>query len=192
VQAGPEPSVDLTWDLDFVVLGFVAYVLTGAFMFSSIGRGRPSYRLQVVFGTAASSLGSLRDAIHAKVRGQAASAFFVVGSVLLALGFVAPGPSDLSLQLLGGGVMLGLSVAFLVLVDHYVNSTLRRSLRKHLRTHPFDFESNIALARDIGELFQVPSAADDTLAVYLGRLRSALGIEEQPSRLFGNKTTRRW
>ncbi|MBL7009110.1 MAG: hypothetical protein ISR76_08940, partial [Planctomycetes bacterium] len=144
-----------------------------------------------VFGTAASSLGSLRDAMHAKVRGQAASAFFVVGSMLLALGFVAPGPSDLSLQLLGGGVMLGLSVAFLVLVDHYVASTLRRALRKHLRTHPFDFEGNIALARDIGELFQVPSAADDTLAVYLVRLRTALGIREAPSRLFG-KTPKRW
>lgn len=191
MQAGTEPSVEMPWDLDFVILGFVSYVLTGAFMFSSIGRGRPSYRLQVVFGTAASSLGSLRDAIHAKVRGQAASVFFVIGSALLALGFLEPGPSDLSLQLLGGGILVGLSVLFLFLVDHYVASTLRRALRKHLRTHPFDFEGNIALAKDIGELFHVPSAADDTLAKYLARLRTALGISEPPSRLFG-KTPKRW
>ncbi len=187
-QAAP---VEQAWDLDFVVLGFLAYVLTGVFMFASIGRGRPSYRLQVVFGTAASSLGSLRDAIHAKVRGQAASVFFVIGSVLLALGFVLPGPSDLSLQLLGGGVLVGLGVLFLFVADAYVAGVLRRALRKHLRTHPFDFEHNIALARDIGDLFQVPTSGEDTLEKYCSRLRAELGISEPPSRLFG-KTSKRW
>ncbi|RMH05581.1 MAG: hypothetical protein D6702_00025 [Planctomycetota bacterium] len=187
----PALPADPPWDLDLVVLGFGCYVLTGAFMYASIGRGRPSYRLQVIFGTAASSLRPLRDAIHAKVLAQVASVFFAGGSVLLALGFLRPGPADLSFQLLGGGVLLAVGVLCLVFVDPYVSRVLRRVLRRHLRTHPFDFEGNIALARDIGDLFGVPTAPDDTLAVYVARLREALGIDEPPSRLFG-RGGRRW
>lgn len=191
VLAVAESAANPPWDLDFVVLGFFAYVLTGAFMCSSIGRGRPGYRLQVLFGTAAGGLAPLRDAIHAKVRGQAASLFFVAGSILLALGFLLPGPSDLTLQLLGGGIQVAASVAFLVLVDPYVAAVLRRVLRRHLRTHPYDFEDNIALTRDIGDLFGVPTGSDDTLESYVARIRQALGIEEPPSRLFGKSARRR-
>jgi len=191
VQAPPALGGDALWNLDWVFLGFLAYVLTGLFMFSSIGRGRPSYRLQVIFGTAANSLGSLRDAIHAKARGQAAALFFCLGSLLLLAGFLFPGPSSPVVLAVGGVALLALGLIYLLLLDRFVARTLRRSLRRHLQQYPFDFEGNINLTRDIGKLFGVPSGADDTLESYVAKVRAALGITEAPSRLFGRRGTRR-
>ena len=179
------------WDQDFLVLGLLAHLLAGLFLLSSVGRGRPSYRLQQIIGEEPISLSAVRDGIHAKARGQAGAVFFVFGSLMLLCGFLLPGPADARLQLIGAAIMVLASVLFLLLLDRYVGGKLRRYLRAHLRQHPFDFEDHVGLTRDIGELFEVPSTKEETLESYVAKVRDVLGITEPPSRLFG-RPARRW
>jgi len=172
------------WNQDFLVLGFVAYILTGLLLFTSVGRGRPAYRVASVFGTAANSLGALRDAVQAKARGQLAALYFVAGSACLLASFQLP---ELTVPyLLWGGLIFELTVAvgFLALLKQLVASKLRRYLRSHLLQHPFNFEDHINLTRDVGELFGVSPHGDETLEGYVSKVRKAIGISDSPSRLF--------
>lgn len=172
------------WNQDFVVLGFVAYIFTGLLLFTSVGRGRPSYRVAAVFGTAANSLGVLRDAVQAKARGQMAAIFFVGGSACLLAAFQWPQLTVPNLILIGLASEFLTAIIFLVILKKLVAAKLRHYLRNHLLQHPFDFENHISLTRDVGELFGVSPSGDETLEGYVAKVRKAVGIKENPSRLF--------
>lgn len=51
------------------------------------------------------------------------------------------------------------------------NVLVRRHLRTYFREHPQDFETDMPLAREVGELFGVVPHADDTVQTYVARLR---------------------
>ena len=44
-------------------------------------------------------------------------------------------------------------------------------MRHHFRENPPDFEADLALAREVGELFGLTTHADDTVESFLARLR---------------------
>jgi len=175
----------LPYSQDLLVLGLTAQLVGGLLLGSSAEKGRPRSLLLNLLGGTPPSLSFLRDALHAKTRGQAGAAFFVLGSGLLLVGFLRPGgPGDWRVEAGGVVLLLGLAVAFLQLADNYVGSTLRRYLRDHFREHPdFPFERHIALTREIGQLFGVEGGAEETLESYVRKVRVAMGLADPPSRI---------
>ena len=83
--------------------------------------------------------------------------------------------------------MTGLSILLVVLQAGYVENAMRRYLLAHLREFPFSFEDNLALTREIGDLFGVSSEQQDTLESYVRKLRERLGLKEPQSKLFGRR-----
>jgi hypothetical protein len=61
---------------------------------------------------------------------------------------------------------------------------MRNAVKDHLQKHSFSFEDQIALTREIGDLFGVISSQEDTLEGYVRKVRDSLGIKIPPSRLF--------
>ena len=190
MQETTSPLQGIAWNTDLLVLGFAAYILAGLFLLSSAGRGRPSYRVAAVFGTAARNLGVLRDAVQAKARGQAGAIYFVIGSGLLLAAFLMPNPLENWIFWAALGVELVVAFVFVATLRRQVELKLRSYLKTHLLDNPFAFEDNIGLTRDIGTLFGEPPQKDDTLEGYVARVRKVVGLADASSRHF--RSTQRW
>ncbi|MBT3341156.1 MAG: hypothetical protein HOM34_07210 [Planctomycetes bacterium] len=169
-------STVLKVDLDWVVLGFVCQFLAGAFLLSSMGRGRPRMRLASILGGAGLTLETLRNALHAKARGQAAALFFLLGNGLVLIGLLMPGPRNMRIEMIGVGALLFLALLFLLLLGRYVDNAMRRYIKVHLSLYPFSFEDNIQMTREIGALFGVESSGQDTLESFVSKVRDATGL----------------
>jgi len=184
VTAGQDLPVAVGQDPQLAVLSGICVALAGVFHISSVGRERARHRLATLLGTQGHSLAPLRSAMEAKARGQAAAVYLILAGVAFSTSFLVQigfGPAFLWWA---AGALVGAGIAFLVFLEGYVSNGMRRLLLAHLRAHPYSFEDNIAMTREIGGLFGVASSPEDTLDTYLERLRAAVGIEESPSRLF--------
>lgn len=53
-----------------------------------------------------------------------------------------------------------------------------RYVRAHFRAHPPALESDLALARELGELFGITSDGNDSVQSYLARIRRRIGLPE--------------
>ena len=186
-----DPIPSLQANPDCLVLGFVCYLLAGFFFYSSLGRGRPRHRLRMIFDTGPRSLTVLRDAVLAKARGQAGATLIVTGSSFLLAGMLLPAPPLPYVQWGGAASLFLLAILFQALLAGHVRRSMRNAVKDHLSQHPFSFEDQISLTREIGDLFAVPSSREDTLEGYVAKVRHALGIKESPSRLFGKSSLRR-
>ena len=68
------------------------------------------------------------------------------------------------------------AVVVLELLGWWLSHALfRHHVKAHFRGNPPDLETNVALARELGELFGIESAGDDTVQAYLERLRRTRG-----------------
>ncbi len=173
-------------DPDLLVFGLVCQLLGAAFLFSSIGRGRPTNLVNLTFRGASDSLGPLRNALHAKVRGHAAAFFFLFSATLLLAAMVLPArEGGLMVQGAGAAGLVLVAGSFALLLDGWISRAMRNHLRDHFRKHPFLFEDHIALTREVGDLFGVPSNQEDTLEAYVARVRKALGLQEPARQPFG-------
>lgn len=130
------------------------------------------------------SLAPLRRAMEAKARGQASAIYLVFGGISFSASFLVQISMGPIFTWVTGAVLIVAGIGFLFALEGYVSTAMRHMLQAHLRKHPFPFEDNIAMTREIGELFGVQSSPEDTLDGYLIRLREVLGIDEEPSRLF--------
>ena len=92
--------------------------------------------------------------------------------------------SPFPLSLWGGGGLVALAVCLQLLLESHVIRAMRNAVKEHLQKHPFSFEDQIALTREIGDLFGVASSQEDTLEGYVRKVRAGLGITIPPSRLF--------
>ncbi len=171
-------------DPQLAILTGLCVVLSGIFHITSVGRERARHRLSLLMGTRGTSLAPLRRAMEAKARGQASAIYLVLGGVSFSASFLVVVDMGTIFTWVTGAVLIAGGLSFLFALDGYVSTAMRRMLQAHLREHPFPFEDNIAMTREIGELFGVQSSPEDTLDGYLVRLREVLGIDEEPSRLF--------
>lgn len=183
----PLRQVLTTADPTMLGLGACCLIFAGAFFFSAFGRDQARFRSSLVLGIMVTSLEPLRGALQSKVRGQVGACFLAAAGLLIGAAVTL----DLELpkmMLPAGAIGLAvLSVVLLFLQGQYVENAMRRYLQAHLREFPFSFEDNLALTRELGELFGIPGATEDTVESYVGRLRDRLGLKEAPSKLFGRR-----
>lgn len=59
----------------------------------------------------------------------------------------------------------------------HASSACRRHLRDQLQAAPPDLVAEAELARELGELWDVPSTPEDTLESYAERVRQAVGLQ---------------
>ncbi|MGB0685568.1 MAG: hypothetical protein ACPGQD_05210 [Planctomycetota bacterium] len=161
------------------VLGGLCVLLAGVFQLSSMGRERAGNHLHQLLGTPLTSLRPLRGTMVAKARGQAVAVFLMLAALCLIGDRLAADSLPSWLLLLGVAVLVVATGLFLLLLNRYVDNHMRR----HLRQHPFSFEDHIALTREIGALFGMPSTTEDTLESYVRRLREKLALPEAPRRV---------
>jgi len=168
-------------------LGACCLIFAGAFFFLAFGRDQGRFRSSLVLGTMITSLEPLRGVLQSKVRGQVGASFLAAAGVFFAVAVTLD--LELPAMLLPVGALgLGLlSMVLLFLQGQYVENAMRRYLQAHLREFHFSFEDNLALTREIGELFGIPGATEDTVESYVRRLRDRLGLKEAPSKLFGRR-----
>ncbi|MHC4823742.1 MAG: hypothetical protein ACYTEP_06960 [Planctomycetota bacterium] len=179
VQTASEPTL--------MALGGICLVLAGGFFFSAFGRDQGRFRSTLILGTMVTTLQPLRGVLQSKVRGQVGSCYLASAGLLFLSAFTLEWDSPSWLLLGGGAGFVALAALLVFLQGKYVENAMRRYLLAHLREMPFSFEDNLALTREIGELFGVRGATEDTVESYVQRLRDRLGLKQAPSKLFGRR-----
>jgi hypothetical protein len=135
-----------------------------------------SPRARETFHGERSDLRALRHAVFFRVQIFLGFLFLLSGLLLELFGRYAGATGAPEFPVFGaGGVVL--AVVLLEVAARWVSHALfRRSLREHFRRQPSDFETDIALAREVGALVDMPSRSDETVQSYVERLRRALGL----------------
>jgi hypothetical protein len=64
----------------------------------------------------------------------------------------------------------------------YSRRTFRRYLKEFFRTHPWDFQKNMALTQDIGLWLGIRQTPDMTVEDYVRAVRRALDLPPEPEK----------
>lgn len=169
-------------DTDWGSVGLVL-ALVGAFLIGCavLARGHKPL-VEALFGDRRPRPAGLREAIFQR-------ALLVVGFTWLAAGFalelfgrLRPAQATSFPVAWSAGIALATG-ALLGLAWVWASREARRSVREHLRAQPRDLRQEMALAKELGELYGVESRAEDTVGTYLERLHAAIGIEAPQRRV---------
>jgi hypothetical protein len=169
---GAEPD----WQSVGLVLSLIgAFLLGNAILFR-----HPRELVRELFGRAPERLHTIRAFIFHRVQVAVGFTFLVSGFALQLYGRVRPPPiePEPSFPVVAVGCIVLLTIAFLCLGWWWSSRAFRRYVREHFLEHPPDFESQMTMAREVGDLFGVESHRDDTVQSYAERLRRAIDLPE--------------
>lgn len=168
---------------DWIGLGLTLSIVGCFLLATAILTRSPRDLIEQRFGSSRPSLRSIREPIAGRVQLLLGFAFLMAGFGLhlygrLALGLAGEAVVTGEAAAATGRVpafYIGLIVvcaAGLSMVGWWWSNVLvRRHLRAYFREHPRDFETDMPLAREVGELFGVVPHAEDTVQTYVARLR---------------------
>ena len=176
----PAPSLaeTLAAEPDWPSIGLVLAIV-GAFLIGNAILFRPPRLLvEELFGTRQLRLPAIREYIFHRVQVGVGFTWLLAGFGLQLFGRFRPPPAGVepSFPVFWVGCVVVLTVALLALGWWWSSRSFRGYVRDHLRAHPPDFEADLALAREVGALFGVDSAEDDTVGAYVERLRRTIGL----------------
>jgi len=164
---------------DWFGIGLVLSIVGGFLLANAILFRHPRNLVAEHFGRGISRLSSIREYIFHRLQVHLGFLFLLVGFGLQLYGHYRPPlevPADRGFPTLWvGGVLVG--VVVLEIVGWWLSHWLfRRYVREHFRAHPPDLTSDMRLARELGELFGIPSTGDESVQSYLAKIRVALGL----------------
>lgn len=159
--------------------------ILGCFLLAnSIVFRHPRVLVSEFFGGEEKRLTTIRSYIFHRVQIHLGFLFLLLGFGLQLFGRLEAGAGQAAEPALGSsgfplewlGFML-LTVGLLEIAGWWLSHALfRRYVRLHFRVHPPDLEADMGLARELGELFGIRSAGDDSVQSYLLRIRQRIGI----------------
>ena len=158
-------------------------VLVGCFLLANAILFRhPRDLVHEHFGGPRAKLTSIRGYIFHRLQIQLGFLFLMIGFALELYGHYAGGgestPSRAFPSLWVGAVVV--AVVALELGGWWLSHALfLRYVREHFRAHPPALESDLGLARELGDLFGISTAGDDSVQSYLLRIRARLGIADE-------------
>ena len=182
--AAPSAAVDATAadgiTPDWIAIGLV-FSAVGAFLLgNAILLRHPRSLVESYFrrsaGGSGPRLGAIREYVFQRAQIAVGFTYLVGGFGIQLLGRYRPAPANVEFPAAWVGAILVVTLVFLALAWWWSRHSFRRHVRVHLRREPADFESDLRLAREVGELFGVSSEKDDTVQSYLERLHSALRL----------------
>jgi hypothetical protein len=171
---GPDGSGEPDWIAIGLVLSLVgSFLLGNAILFR-----HPRALVEEFFGSRATRLGAIREFVFHRAQVAVGFTYLVGGFGLQILGRFRPIPpsSDRAFPIAWIGGVIVLTITLLALSWWWAKHAFRRHVRAHFRKSPPDFEADLRLAREVGDLFGVDSQADDTVQSFLERLHHALEL----------------
>jgi hypothetical protein len=175
ILPGPEHAFGL--GLVLVLIG--AFLLANAVLFR-----HPRALVAEHFGGPRGKLVSIRGYIFHRLQTHLGFLFLLVGFALEIYGHYGLAPAEA--MTLGPRTFpkawIGAIVAAVVALElggwWLSHALFLRYVRAHFRAHPPPLESDLALARELGELFGIESEGNDSVQSYLARIRRRLGLTE--------------
>ena len=169
---------------DLFGIGLVLSIVGCFLLANSILFRHPRTLVADFFQRAERRLASIREYIFHRVQVHLGFLYLLGGFGFQLFGHFRPQPAagDLPREfpVLWIGV-IALTVVVLELLGWWLSYMLfRKYVREHFRLHPPSLESNMHLARELGELFGIASQGDDSVQSYLLRIRRKIGLPAQP------------
>jgi len=158
---------------DWMGIGLVLAIVGSFLLANSILFRHPRQLVVERFGRATQQLRKIREYIFHRVQVNVGFGFLLAGFGLQLYGHYTPVPEGVerSFPALWIGIVVVLAVALLLASWWWSLLAFRRYVREYFRAHTPDFEADLALAREVGELFGLVSHSDDTVESYVARLR---------------------
>ncbi len=172
---------------DWIAIGLVLAVLGAFLLGNAILFRHPRTLVEEYFGSRGGARGvrlhAIREFVFQRAQIAVGFTYLVGGFGLQLLGRYRSAPAgggasteDQPFPAAWVGAILVLTIAFLALAWWWARHAFRRHVREHLRREPPDFEADLRLAREVGDLFGVESLKDDTVQSYLERLHSTIEL----------------
>lgn len=164
---------------DWIAIGLVLSVVGAFLLGNAILFRNPRTLVEEFFGSRATRLPAIREFVFHRAQVGVGFTYLVGGFGVQLLGryrsgAVVPGGPEREFPVAWVGAVLVLTIALLAVSWWWAKHAFRRHVRAHLRREPPDFEANMPLAREVGDLFGVESQRDDTVQSFLERLHHAL------------------
>lgn len=172
------PGEGLFGQPDWVGIGLVLAIVGSFLLANSILFRHPRELVQERFGRPGQRLRSIREYIFHRVQVNLGFGFLLGGFVLQLYGRYRPPEVvvETGISMLWIGVVVALAAVLMLGGWYWSLLAFRRYVVDFLATEQSrDFESDLELAREIGELFGVTPHSEDTVQSYLARLRLRIG-----------------
>jgi len=174
-------TLEIAGEPDWIALGLVLSVLGSLLLGNAILFRNPRTLVEEFFGSRSTRLPAIRDFVFHRAQVAVGFTYLVGGFGVQLLGRyrsieALPGAPVIERQfpVAWVGAVVVITIALLALSWWWSKHSFRRHVRAHLRREPPDFEANLHLAREVGDLFGVESLKDDTVHSFLERLHQAL------------------
>lgn len=164
-------------------LGLVLTLVGGFLLANTVFLRSPRDLVREHFGGPGRRLVSIRGLIFQRLQVHLGLVFLLAGVALQLYGHYA-GPADegapraFPTAWVGG---IAVAVIALELGGWWLSHALfLRSVREHFGEFPPALEADLALARELGDLFGIESDGEDSVQSYLSRIRRRLGLTVEP------------
>ncbi|HVS11087.1 MAG TPA: hypothetical protein VMS76_14555 [Planctomycetota bacterium] len=175
---------------DWTTLGLVLAIVGSFLLANGILFRHPRALVEERFGRRRMPLRTIRAFIFHRVQMSLGFGFLVTGFALQLWGHLRP--PAVGAESASPALWIGLVVVLAIALEAggwwWSLLSFRRHVTAYLREDPPDLESDPVLARELGELFAVPSHRDDTVQTFAVRLRKAVGLPDSGRNLAGART----
>ncbi|MBM3976914.1 MAG: hypothetical protein FJ299_07990 [Planctomycetes bacterium] len=162
---------------DWSGLGLCSCIVGALLLANAILFRHPRRLVDEYFAGRPKRLHSIHDYIFNRVQVHVGFLFLIAGfGALLWAHYQPPAAVAPRFPVVGIGVLLVSVLACEALGWWWSKRLFRKYVRRYLLQNPLDFETDTRLAREVGDLFDVQSAAEDTVQSYVARLRADLGL----------------
>lgn len=168
---------------DWMGIGLVLAIVGSFLLANSILFRHPRQLVVERFGSEIQELRNIREYIFHRVQVNVGFGFLLGGFGMQLYGHYSPLPAGVEKEFpaLWIGIVVVLAVLLLLASWWWSLRAFRRYVREYFQTHPAEFEANLGLAREVGELFGLVSHADDTVESYVARLNLIVRVPGKPS-----------
>jgi hypothetical protein len=158
---------------DWMGIGLVLAIVGSFLLANSILFRHPRQLVVERFGPQVQQkLRNIREYIFHRVQVNVGFGFLLGGFGMQLYGHYSPLPAGVEREFpaLWIGIVVVLAAALLLASWWWSLRAFRSYVREYFRSHPAEFEANLALAREVGDLFGLVSQPDDTVESYVARL----------------------
>jgi hypothetical protein len=161
---------------ELAVIGLTCNVVGVFFLANSIRFREPRKALRDALGVAGRSLLKVRDTALNNMQ-------VIIGFLFLTTGFLLQIVAQWDMQLttlLSCAGIIAFAGAVYAIGAYSSRRTFRRLLREFFKSQPWSFQDDMELTKEIGEALGVPHGKDMTVEAYVHKVRTALGVQNQP------------
>ena len=169
---------------DWRAVGLVMSILGSFLLANAILFRHPRTMVAELFRGERRELRPIREYIFHRVQVSLGFLYLLAGFCMQLYGLTSPPPTTgsglapIEFPTTWVGLVLLSALALVVLGWWLSHALFRHYVRGYLMRHPFDFETEVKLAREVGEILGLETGSDETVQSYVARLRRRLGLLE--------------